>query len=249
MKVPDLLRHGRVLAAAIAAFLLALIPRADLSAQVTRTDSSARVTRTDSSVHVTRRTFTHASHTSIECVTCHTSADAHGQVRVSRPADCQFCHHQNATPQTCIRCHATAPDADRRFTARLDLRIAGQERTRDLPFVHTKHAATPCATCHSRLPSMAITPGLCQTCHSDHHKTDRNCEACHQAPPPTAHAKASHLTCGGAGCHATNFIAGDIRTRQVCLACHEKQRDHRPGERCVNCHVLPPFHAAGAAGP
>jgi len=216
------LRADRVFAAALMT-LLALVPRTGLSAQVTR------------------RAFTHASHTSIECVTCHTSADAHGQIRVSRPADCQFCHHQNATAQTCARCHKAAPDPDRRFTATLVMHVAGQAPTRELPFVHTKHAAAPCATCHSTTPPMAARPALCETCHGDHHKTDRNCEACHREPPPTAHAKASHLTCGGAGCHASAFIEGDLRTRQVCLSCHEKQREHRPGESCVYCHILPPF--------
>jgi len=222
-------RLRRALAAVFAVFLLGSLPGSNAEAQVTR------------------RAFTHATHTSIECVTCHASADAHGQIRLRQATDCQFCHHRNATPQTCVRCHSAAPDPDRRFAAGLVLHIAGHEQPRELPFVHTKHAATPCATCHSRLPSMAIAPGLCQACHGDHHKTERNCEACHQSPLPTAHVKAAHLTCGGSGCHAANFIDGDIRTRQVCLGCHEKQRDHRPGERCVYCHVLPPFRDAGDA--
>ena len=40
-----------------------------------------------------------------------------------------------------MNCHKTAPDEDRPFTARVAMHIDSQTRTRDLSFVHTKHAA------------------------------------------------------------------------------------------------------------
>lgn len=198
-----------------------------------------------------RRPFRHARHRSVECTICHDTREAHGRVTLDVPRDCQLCHHLNAGPESCAYCHRMSGPEARTYTRTDTLHVAGRALERALPFDHGEHARFECTHCHSPADGQTLAVVRpCQECHSTHHEVQRDCAACHAQPATDVHPLASHVTCGGIGCHAPGFVEGEPRTRQVCLACHREQTDHRPGEQCADCHVLPPFRtSAGGAVP
>ncbi len=189
--------------------------------------------------------FSHQPHRKLECSTCHSSTQAHGKLTISRPADCQRCHHETATSKTCANCHAPAANAGHTYLYAQTATIANRAPLpRNLPFVHERHATVECTRCHADAQTRSVAANLCASCHADHHQSVRDCTACHAQPPANVHPLAVHLSCAGSSCHKPDFIAGDPRTRQVCVSCHRDRTTHCPGERCVNCHILPPFHDA-----
>jgi len=190
------------------------------------------------------RPFRHAAHRTVAYEACHDMRSAHGQLRIRAPQDCELCHHREAAPAPCSRCHEAGAYASQPYPRTLRMAIAGNERSRSLRFTHTEHAAVPCAECH-RGSSRVAGANSCAGCHADHHTVTRDCMACHTAPARDAHDVTVHVTCAGSGCHAATFVTGEPRTRESCLACHREQADHRPGESCTECHALPPFRRSG----
>lgn len=188
------------------------------------------------------RPFRHRDHRQVECTACHSSERRHGEVVIGA-ADCFSCHHSAANLEAgCQGCHAPeGPPARRTAVRELQLGVWSAARTRRLPFDHADHREVACMDCH-RPPTMAAARE-CAECHQEHHRPTADCAACHAEPAGDAHTAAVHLEgCGGAGCHApmAGIEYGALeRTRDFCLSCHQDQRDHEPGERCVRCHLLP----------
>jgi hypothetical protein len=195
------------------------------------------------------RPFRHANHVALECGECHGTTESHGRVMLRGAQDCQRCHHSSQLAQPCSRCHETGALAAARYPIAQPLRVGSESRERALPFVHGQHETVGCAACHGDRAPFRRMSVSCADCHAEHHAVDADCIACHAPPRPAAHDRNSHLTCAGAGCHeVTRSFAEAPRTRSVCLACHQDQQAHRPGEACVDCHVLPP-RARGGVGP
>ncbi len=189
--------------------------------------------------------FRHDEHGGVNCVSCHTSRNAHGTVKVSRLQDCQSCHHAAPATSDCVGCHDRQELESLSFTVTraLDIRIGSLQRpVRTLVFDHARHADVTCTTCHTGPDLEAPATSDCSSCHLEHHAADADCSACHERPAAGAHDRKSHLGCGGVGCHERVPAAIELapRTRQLCLACHTDQRDHRPERDCADCHLLPP---------
>jgi hypothetical protein len=53
------------------------------------------------------RVFRHEKHTEVACTSCHTNAERHGSVSMTRPRDCQSCHHtgERLASLNCASCH------------------------------------------------------------------------------------------------------------------------------------------------
>jgi len=188
-----------------------------------------------------RRPFRHAQHEDLECRSCHDTDRVHGRVTITAPRDCDQCHHRDARAETCSRCHAAGGEAGRAYTRVQNMTVAGRAVARNLSFDHGEHAEIACAQCHTTAMTMAVAAEPCAACHTNHHDAARDCAACHEEAPPEAHPLSVHVTCSGAGCHDAGFLTGEPRARQVCLSCHQAQTDHRPGEVCTDCHLLPPW--------
>ena len=188
-----------------------------------------------------RRPFRHAQHESLECRACHDTERAHGRMTITAPRGCDQCHHREATAEPCSRCHATGADAGRTYARVQNMTVAGRAVTRNLSFDHGEHAEIACTQCHTEAITMAVAAEPCAACHTEHHDVTRNCASCHEQAEPDVHPLSVHVTCSGAGCHEAVFLTGEPRARQVCLSCHREQTDHRPGEVCTDCHLLPPW--------
>jgi hypothetical protein len=63
------------------------------------------------------RLFRHTDHSDVTCTSCHTSAERHGSVSMTRARECQSCHHkgERLTVANCANCHIVtrAPAAAR----------------------------------------------------------------------------------------------------------------------------------------
>lgn len=187
--------------------------------------------------------FSHGQHGSVECGNCHTNGDEHGAPTVATAENCRACHHTVPVSNSCSRCHtpSDAPSESYGVVRAMTLAVGTDDPSRTFTFPHTSHSGLDCASCHSQGLALEPPPDLdCQSCHEDHHEPERDCASCHRAPPEGAHPPSeAHVTCTGAGCHEAVPFEGVPRTRQACLACHQDQRDHRPEQRCADCHTLP----------
>lgn len=196
--------------------------------------------------------FRHAEHSAVDCLDCHSTEEAHGTVTVTSIRGCRSCHHEGPTAEPCTRCHApTDLGRDGGYDVLQDLRMSvGTVRGRELPFSHGDHGSDSCAACHADGPARSAASLRCAECHRDHHRAEAECASCHREAPAESHPLAVHATCTGSGCHdpasarvtATTMEASD---RSVCVSCHPDQRDHREGERCARCHLMPPAEDGG----
>jgi hypothetical protein len=196
-----------------------------------------------------RRPFRHASHDAIACARCHSSIQQHGRVTIAAPRDCFACHHAPDQRTTCAGCHDTAALRDRAYAIAQSFQVATRPaEQRVLPFTHAEHGTIACATCHTEPLTLAARATDCAACHADHHDASTGCTRCHVPPPAAAHPTTSHVTCTGAGCHSPQPFTEQPRTRTLCLSCHPTYADHKPAGNCVDCHVLPPWHATVRSG-
>jgi len=178
----------------------------------------------------------HATHVSMACTECHT---APGAAAGGRPAsaECNACHHTTDRVEECAHCHASPPAPVRAVPARFTIadRSPGQERP--LLFDHVRHTALECRTCHTGGSSLVVER-TCASCHTDHHRTDSDCGACHVSFPLSIHQASVHRGCTGAGCHSASNAIPTPLSRNACLVCHRDQVDHEPGGECRVCHLI-----------
>lgn len=197
--------------------------------------------------------FRHGDHRGVSCVTCHPSEESHGGLAVTQREDCLQCHHRAAEAPACSRCHASADLRGTRYRVRRSLELSvGPVRERSLSFDHGEHGGAACEDCHTGGAELSAGSVSCADCHAEHHRPDSDCMACHADPPGDAHTvEVAHVTCGGSGCHRSLPFPRVPRSRPACLSCHRDLVDHRPGQPCVQCHVLPdrePQARDGATG-
>jgi hypothetical protein len=196
-----------------------------------------------------RTPFAHAQHRDVDCASCHASEPVHGAITVTTVADCRSCHHSEPVAADCAACHAEpgGTGAASEVIRTLSLSV-GDRPGRRLPFDHEVHAGEGCSSCHAEGPDRSAAEVDCASCHEPHHDADVDCASCHVAAAPGAHqVETAHLGgCGGSGCHQDVPFEEVERSRTVCLACHQDQRDHRPEGDCAECHAMlgPPFTGA-----
>ncbi|MBV6520445.1 MAG: hypothetical protein MNPFHGCM_00559 [Gemmatimonadaceae bacterium] len=198
--------------------------------------SRTTITGVSRQVAVDTATFSHRRHRSLECTTCHSSTRTHGATTVRTREQCRSCHHANdARGLKCESCHSaqSIPARSQTVPMRIDDRPA-TERT--LSFAHRDHTELVCASCHTADASRKVETN-CLSCHEDHHAAGRTCTDCH-ADARAKHTREVHLTgCAGSGCHTAAPAAAISPTRNVCIACHTAQHDHKPGQDCAACHL------------
>ena len=184
--------------------------------------------------------FSHRKHKDLACTSCHATERSHGQLLVRGPNDCAACHHATTQKAQCRECHD-----DRELGKQLVLSVpvkttvTANIATRPLGFKHEQHAKTECKACHDKSPTLAFDRG-CASCHADHHVAERDCKTCHaSAASAKQHTRErAHQGCGGSGCHEDAAVAALPAVRNVCLACHAKEVDHKPGRDCGSCHLV-----------
>lgn len=191
--------------------------------------------------------FRHGDHANLDCRTCH--ANARPTVRTNQ-VWCRECHHEGRGFDRCGECHP-ASNLARPYGVRQRLSwTSGGAVSRSLPFDHTDHAGVECGACHRGAP-MPSPDRPCADCHAEHHRAEADCLACHEEPRPGVHTLAVHTTsCGGSSCHGTagRELAAFGDAPNLCLSCHQDQRDHERGERCTRCHLLGPRDERGRSG-
>ena len=182
--------------------------------------------------------FSHQKHKDLACKSCHGSDRSHGELLVQNRDDCAACHHGPAQKATCRDCH-DGRQLGKQLALAVPVKttVSTSATSRVLPFKHEQHARSECATCHEKRPSLEFQRG-CASCHSDHHVAARDCKTCHATTPATAsHSRERvHQGCGGSGCHQDASVTALPASRNVCLACHAKQADHKTGRDCAACH-------------
>lgn len=190
--------------------------------------------------------FRHAQHETVQCQVCHDTGMA---TAPSDPRFCSSCHHRRSSARGCAACHDSEQLARAGATVlrSLDLSV-GSTGERSLAFPHSAHESLSCTRCHTDPPRLSAAEVNCTECHEDHHDLDASCGACHVAPPDSAHPLSAHTTCTGSGCHESVAFEAAPRSRSVCETCHRPMTDHRVGEECVACHVLP-THAVDEGRP
>ena len=193
-----------------------------------------------------------SDHTGVDCEKCHGTQQSHGTLVVTSIEDCRGCHHRPPLSRDCTRCHSpeSVSAVTLQVTRSLNIRIGSLDRPlRNIVFDHTKHVALGCAECHTQGSDLRAAVGAdCSGCHLKHHGPTSDCSQCHQPPAEGAHDLDAHMGCTGTGCHdpAPEGIANAPRTRQLCLACHTDQKQHRPGKVCADCHRLPAARGGGS---
>jgi hypothetical protein len=195
--------------------------------------------------------FSHATHRGLVCANCHSSAGpTHGNVTLRSVRDCQQCHHEATVnklgngPAACLQCHksSTLPERPQVVEMRTSPTVT---HTRTLPFGHATHTTVACANCHTTPVTLAAAT-QCSGCHATHHEPTRECRTCHDGY--AAHrGQQVHLGCAGAGCHSDRAVLALSSVRNVCLACHAAQVQHKPGRDCGTCHRVQ--WAPGAVAP
>ena len=185
--------------------------------------------------------FSHAIHRGLTCTACHSaSGPSHGTVMLKSLRDCQQCHHETTVRKlgggmdACAHCHERATLPARSLTVAVRTSAATATRMRELPFAHATHANVSCTQCHTTPVTLAASV-QCSECHADHHDAARDCRTCHAAYD--AHVgQQVHTGCSGSGCHTDRAVLALTAARNVCLSCHTKQADHKPGRDCGTCH-------------
>ncbi|MEP7347825.1 MAG: hypothetical protein ABI877_21320, partial [Gemmatimonadaceae bacterium] len=190
-------------------------------------------------------TFSHRRHRTVTCTTCHGTGEAHGSVRITRREQCQSCHHANdergAKCETCHEGQAARPGHAVVVPMHVDSKPVSD---RTLTFAHSEHAKLECNSCHTADVSRRVEK-TCTSCHEAHHAAERQCSSCH-ADAQATHTRAVHLTgCAASGCHVAPPGASASPIRNVCLACHSAQLNHKPGGDCSTCHLGNWSHSSG----
>jgi hypothetical protein len=185
------------------------------------------------------RPLLHRQHQAIACTECHGRAGEHGVVTVRTPRECAQCHHDPARGYECSDCHPSEGIVPaREVSATLNLTVWDAPRTRQLSFEHGTHDTFQCQECHTG-PVLLAVQRECSDCHDDHHRPGADCAQCHLPTEPGVHGLEVHLTCTSSGCHAGTAGERPALTRNMCLTCHQEQRDHEPGLDCQKCHMVP----------
>lgn len=188
-------------------------------------------------------TFSHSQHETLECRACHEMDRTHGARLVQSMGDCRSCHHTERADRDCAFCHQGAELDEERYVLprTFALTVLDQPSERDVAFRHRPHEEVECAECHAEGPSLAVPELDCQSCHDEHHEPDAvtGCDGCHREPAEDAHDLSVHVTCSSAGCHQESPVGRTPRTRPSCLWCHQDMADHKPGQVCVSCHLMP----------
>lgn len=179
----------------------------------------------------------HVVRARLECSACHTGLDDHGRTTLAGRASCQSCHHGEAEPASCVRCH----EGPRGAPARTLERPVG-------PFSHPEHldAGVDCLECHRREADMTVAEAVCGSCHDRHHVPTTTCLACHRGEVPAHPPEAAHDGC--AACHGQRVAGVTEWSRQVCTVCHEDRTDHYAPTSCEECHRIPPLGASEVPG-
>jgi nitrate/TMAO reductase-like tetraheme cytochrome c subunit len=180
--------------------------------------------------------FDHEPHmvrAGLGCADCHTPLDRHGGTTLTSRAACQACHHNQARPVPCARCHVGPGSAP----ARTIVTSTGD-------FSHGVHSGPPlsCVMCHTP-PEMSARALLCDNCHDLHHEPDRTCGSCHRsgAGVLAKHARYTHTAC--VSCH-TDTPTLNRWSRQICASCHVQQASgHYATKACDACHQIPTMGA------
>jgi hypothetical protein len=182
------------------------------------------------------RPFDHERHEAVSCTACHGTGVNHRTLLVRSSRDCAACHHGGV--RACVGCHASGSLPKSGTVLRdLSLGVWPATRMRELPFAHSLHAGITCRECH-RTPVTLAMDRSCGSCHESHHRPETECTACHSPPGQPVHGAAVHLSCGGTGCHAPAVAPSPALSRSLCIACHEQQRTHEPGNDCSGCHLI-----------
>ena len=197
--------------------------------------------------------FEHSRHQTVDCSACHSSATAHGTLKITSFRDCQTCHHAapaapaTASAASCTRCHADAEFRAQSYPTTLTLEISAGDarRQRQARFVHSEHGTFTCVQCHTDPVTRSAVRLDCESCHTQHHEPVRECRACHAPAPTGAHDLRVHEGC--AQCHERSPVSGVPRTREFCLVCHQTLVQHRPGGNCAQCHIMPAPRTTGRA--
>lgn len=178
--------------------------------------------------------FDHNRHKSVACTSCHTNARTHGALTVTRPADCQECHHAaDNRAGECAACHTSAELAGtRRISTTFQISGRTHQPVRDLPFDHPRHTALTCESCHTAGQERGVGRS-CASCHVNHHRADATCSTCH-GDARSVHDRTAHAPC--ASCHTQEGASRFPPSRAVCLACHTAQQNHKPNGDCAACH-------------
>lgn len=204
----------------------------------------------------------HASHEPVaahqdQCVSCHEAQAQHVLARSGKVhALCKDCHAPHAAAQSpqCKTCHEKPARAVAALTGSGKL----GEAHGACASCHPIHAGdvrsqaragqAACRNCHAPVakavtgflgsaPKATSSHGVCTTCHASHGAPGRafTCARCHEdmAKREDLHKHPKHAQCGD--CHKPH--APIVRGRAVCVACHEKHRDHHPqAAECKGCH-------------
>jgi nitrate/TMAO reductase-like tetraheme cytochrome c subunit len=186
-------------------------------------------------------TFNHAQHRTVSCTRCHQSTGEHGGLVIKTLEDCRNCHHTQPVADDCVVCHDSPDRLTKKFSMPQVMKFSfGKTVHRDLTFTHAPHKALDCSECHTEGPDRSAQAIQCSSCHAQHHQPTNDCTVCHRQPPPSAHPpEVAHVTCTGSSCHKAPPFKTVPRTRQACLVCHQDLRDHRPGQECADCHLMP----------
>lgn len=210
-----------------------------------------REPRTGRGVQQDTSAFAHEDHRDLDCLTCHQTETGVAGVTRTTEQWCASCHHEASSERSCISCHSRAEV--RRYSADVNRTMrfsVGEPRSRSLPFSHEPHDTIACTSCHSGRPELSAADVSCAECHEEHHTAESACRSCHARAPAEAHPIDVHLTCSGSGCHDATSVpvhAAAQRDRNVCVGCHQEQVDHRTGQECAYCHVLPETHGEAAS--
>jgi hypothetical protein len=196
-------------------------------------------------------TFSHATHRAVACTSCHSATGPeHGTVMLRSVRDCQRCHHESTVRAlgggsgACLHCHRANTLPARPQTVPVRTSTSPTTLSRELPFSHETHAAATCAECHTTPVTLAAAT-TCGSCHTTHHAPERECRACHAAYDPHR-GQQVHVGCGGSSCHTDRAVLALGAKRNVCVACHVDQVNHKPGRDCGTCHRV---HWTPTTGP
>jgi len=185
--------------------------------------------------------FLHSQHRGVACLNCHDATQSHGGLKVTSISDCRSCHHTGGLSTNCTRCHQSGESRGDPHVEQRTMNLSvGEAVQRDLPFRHENHTSESCSKCHTQGLQLSAASVDCNACHEQHHALGNDCTLCHTQPPVSAHpVDKAHQTCSGSGCHATPpFQTLPTTTREVCLVCHQQQKDHMPGRVCAQCHAV-----------
>lgn len=187
--------------------------------------------------------FSHIRHADVECARCHLGAlgQVHGELTVWSPSDCMACHHVEVSTEACADCHAPTEMVDASPTPwSFTLSVLQEPTIRRVGFDHRSHDGLDCTSCHVDREDLGAVPD-CASCHDQHHATETRCATCHERASPEAHTATVHLGCEGSGCHSMPSFVEISSAREVCLVCHQDQREHEMGQACGGCHQLEVF--------